>query len=211
MANNTENTKKPKTGQCWINFNGVSEELLAELKAEPFVSAAAQGKEFTDRLLAELRRDTVSKPVIFVGAGTCGLGAGAGKTLDAVKAYVAEKKIDASIVEVGCNGMCSYEPIVDIQLPSRTRVSFGPVPAEKAAGLIEAVISNNQIPADLVLGQYRTKQAAQWDSIPYLDAHPFLAPQVRVVLAASGIIDPTNIAEYIAHGGYSAAARSCVP
>lgn len=207
MANNTKSTNKPKTGQCWIKFSGVSEELLAELKAEPFVSAAAQGKEFTNRLLAELRRDTVSKPVIFVGAGTCGLGAGAGKTLDAIKAYIAEKKIDASVVEVGCNGMCSYEPIVDIQLPSRARVSFGPVTAEKAPGLIEAVISNNQIPAELVLGQYRTEHAAQWDGIPYLDAHPFLAPQVRVVLAASGIIDPTNIAEYIAHGGYSAAAK----
>jgi NADH-quinone oxidoreductase subunit F len=40
-----------------------------------------------------------------------------------------------------------------------------------------------------------------------LDEHPFLSRQVRVVLASSGIIDPGNIDEYIAHGGYSAAAR----
>jgi len=37
--------------------------------------------------LALLRREDVSKPAIFIGTGTCGLGAGAGKTLAAVRAW----------------------------------------------------------------------------------------------------------------------------
>ena len=36
------------------------------------------------RQTASLRRDDVTTPALFVGTGTCGLGAGAGKTLAAV-------------------------------------------------------------------------------------------------------------------------------
>jgi NADH:ubiquinone oxidoreductase subunit E len=57
--------------------------------------------------------------VIYVGAGTCGLGAGADKTLAQIKAYCAAKKLDVDVTEVGCVGLCSEEPVVDVQLPGR--------------------------------------------------------------------------------------------
>ena len=47
-----------------------------------------------------------------------------------------------------------------------------------------------------------------WDDVPYLDEHPFFAPQTRWVLANCGVIDPAEIDEYIAHGGYQALART---
>ena len=34
---------------------------------------------------------------------------------------VAEKKVDVEVVEVGCLGMCSEEPMVDVQLPGKAR------------------------------------------------------------------------------------------
>jgi NADH-quinone oxidoreductase subunit F len=207
MANKGGTAKAGKESKCWVRFGGVSEELLAGLKAEPFVSASARGKEQMDALLASLRRETVDIPVIFVGAGTCGLGAGAAKTLAAVKDFLEQNKISAKVVEVGCNGMCSDEPIVDIQVPSRTRLSFGNITAEKVSGLLQSVLNEKTVPAEQVLGQYSSTASKPWDNVPSLEDHPFLTRQVRVVLASSGIIDPTNIAEYIAHGGYSAAAR----
>jgi NADH-quinone oxidoreductase subunit F len=207
MANKNGTAAADKGNPCWVSFGGVSEELLADLKAEPFISAAAQGKEPMAALLASLRRETVEQPVIFVGAGTCGLGAGAAKTLDAIKDFIAQKKIGAQVVEVGCNGMCSDEPIVDIQLPGKSRVSFKNITADRVSGLLDSVLVHKKVPADEVLGQYRPKSGKPWNNVPYLDEHPFLSRQVRVVLASSGIIDPTNIAEYIAHGGYSSIAR----
>jgi hypothetical protein len=71
-----------------------------------------------------MRRLTVDRPVIFVGTGTCGLGAGAGKTLTAVRRWLSDNRVAADVVEVGCIGLCVEEPIVDVQLPGRTRVSF---------------------------------------------------------------------------------------
>jgi NADH-quinone oxidoreductase subunit F len=203
----TNNIKIDQSGKCWVGFREISSNLLADLKAEPFVGIKDKGPDATAALLASLRRETITNPVIFIGAGTCGLGAGAAKTIEAIKSFLAQRKKVADLVEVGCNGMCTDEPIVDIQLPGCNRVSFGPVTSDKVDGLLESVLFQNRIPEDLVLGQYAIKNAKSWDGVAALENHPFLTNQVRVVLASSGIIDPNNINEYIARGGYSAIAK----
>ena len=195
---------KPETramaGRCWEGPRPVQAGLLEGLRAGPL--AAARPPE---ALLARLRRDDVARPVIFVGTGTCGLGAGAGKTLEAIRAYLADRRIEADLVEVGCIGLCSEEPIVDVQLPSRARLSFGNVAAGGVGALLDGVLAG-KAPAGQVLGQFRSPTLRAWDGLAWLDEHPFLVRQRRVVLATSGIIDPGNIDEYIAWGGYSALA-----
>ena len=154
--------------------------------------------------MATLRRESVQKPAIFVGTGTCGLGAGAAFTLDAIKEYIAQNKIDADIVEVGCVGLCAVEPLVDVQLPGRTRLSFQTVTKDKVVALLDAVFAENP-PKDLVMCQFRApKDTGQksWDGIKFQDEHPFFGPQTRWVLQNCGVIDPTQIKEYLAFGGY---------
>lgn len=164
--------------------------------------------------LAEIRQEATSRseeakrrPVIFVGTGTCGLGAGAGKTLHAVRSYLEEKKIDADVVEVGCIGLCAVEPIMDIQLPGRNRVSFQEVTQDKVVALLDAALAGD-MPTDSVLGQHRNEGLQEWDSVAWLDEHPFFAPQTRWVLANCGLIDPTSIEQYVAGGGYEAFAQA---
>ena len=185
-----------------------------------------------------LRRERLARPAIFVGTGTCGLGAGAGKVLEAVRRWLAEKKVEADVVEVGCVGLCTSEPLVDIQMPGRTRLSYGPVREDKVGGLLEAVTAG-QAPTEGLLGQYRppcpggmvtqlrdhdlnpaedhghaeqrdhaTLVSVPWPNVPYMDEHPFLAPQTRRVLANCGLIDPSSIDEYLAGGGYRALAAA---
>lgn len=155
-----------------------------------------------------LRRENVQKPAIFIGAGTCGLGAGAHKTLAAVKRYIEEKKIDADIMETGCIGLCSAEPLMDVQLPGKTRISFQDITEDKVTETLDNVFSGALPGDDAVLGQFRQEQLEPWQDAPYIDEHPFFAPQTRWVLANCGIIDPSSIDEYIAHGGYSAFVKS---
>ncbi len=156
--------------------------------------------------LAELRRDRVVRPAIYVGAGTCGLGAGAQATMDAVRAYLDSHEIQADVVKTGCIGLCSLEPIVDIQLPGRTRVSFKQVTAQKVPQFLDEVLAG-RLPETMVLGQHRHATLTAWDDVPYLDEHPFFAPQTRWVLANCGLIDPAEIDEYIARGGYAPCGR----
>jgi NADH:ubiquinone oxidoreductase subunit F (NADH-binding)/Pyruvate/2-oxoacid:ferredoxin oxidoreductase delta subunit len=158
------------------------------------------------RRLAELRRDDVSRPTIFVGAGTCGLGAGAKDTLAAVHEFLDSHEVKADVVMVGCVGICSVEPLVDVQLPGRTRVSFQQMTAGRVPALLESVFSG-VIPDGYALGQFRNKKLKPWDDVVYLDEHPFFAPQTRWVLANCGVIDPSQIEEYIARGGYAALAK----
>lgn len=158
-------------------------------------------------LFSLLRRDTVSQPVIFVGAGTCGLGAGAAKTLQAIKKYLEMKKIAADVREVGCIGLCSAEPLVDVQLPGKGRLSFQHVTADKVEEILDHLFEGDAIttvPWEYLLGQHRHSHLELWQNVPYIDEHPFFGPQSRWVLANCGVIDPTDIDEYLAHGGYSA-------
>jgi NADH:ubiquinone oxidoreductase subunit F (NADH-binding)/Pyruvate/2-oxoacid:ferredoxin oxidoreductase delta subunit len=164
--------------------------------ADPIVSRQRQQR------LTELRRDDVSRPTIFVGAGTCGLGAGAIQTLAAVHAFLDSREIKADVVMVGCVGLCSAEPLVDVQLPGKARFSFQHITADKVPALLAGVFSG-VIPDDLALGQFRSETVASWPDIPYLDEHPFFAPQTRWLLANCGLIDPAQIDEYIARGGYA--------
>ena len=97
---------------------------------------------------------------------------------------------------------------MDVQLPGRTRLSFGNVVGDVVAPLLDAVLAG-ELPQESPLGQHRPAgNARPYPDVPYLDEHPFLVFQRRLVLASSGLIDPRDIDEYIARGGYSALART---
>ncbi len=204
-----EATTPATAGRCWETLPWPAPELLESMKVGPFAAARAAGQAKYDSLVSGLRRERVGKPILYVGAGTCGLGAGAAKTIEAARNYVKVHQIAADVIEVGCIGLCSEEPILDVQLPGRTRISFGNVTGDKVPELLEQVFALDA-PADMALGQFRpdNDETKTWDSIPWLDEHPFMAMQRRVVLINSGIIDPGSIDEYIARGGYSALAKA---
>ncbi len=154
--------------------------------------------------LQHLKNDHTSKIVIFVGAGTCGLGAGAGETIKKAKAYLSAKMIEADVIPVGCIGLCSSEPLMDIKIPGKKRISFEKVTGDKVEALLESVF-NEQLPDQPRLGQFREQSdQTDWQGVTYLDEHFFFAPQQRIVLENCGIINPESIEEYIARGGYKA-------
>jgi len=202
--------KAAVAGKCWEVPSKPATELIGGLKGGPFGAALAEGPEAYEKLLARLRREEVDRPVIYVGAGTCGLGAGAGKVLAAIRGWLSQKGFAADVLEVGCIGLCALEPIVDVQLPGKARVSFGGVTVESAPALLESMLCRQTVPADAALGQFRGDGNENWAGVPYVDEHPFFVRQRRVVLASSGIADPTDIDEYIARGGYSALAKVLV-
>ena len=203
-----ETTNMNTTQRCWYEPSWPSDDLLSRIRVGSLAEARGAGEASLRARLKALRRETVDKPTVYIGTGTCGLGAGAGKTLAAMKDFLRQRGLDADIVEVGCIGLCHEEPLVDVQLPGKARVSFANVTPERAPELLEAMLVKQTLPADGVLGQFRAIDAKQWQDTPYLDEHPFLVRQRRVVLAGSGIVDPGNIDEYLARGGYSAAAKA---
>ena len=160
----------------------------------------AADRQITGRL-AEMRHDRVNRPVLYIGAGTCGLVAGADRTLEAAKLYIREKNIDAEIIEVGCIGLCSAEPLMDVQLPGKSRISFCNVDASVVESILDDIF-NGIVPADHVLGQFVSPLHEGWTGVEDINLLPFFRYQHRIVLANCGKSDPQRIADYIARGGY---------
>lgn len=175
-----------------------------KLKLRAFLNNATSVQQKTDvDMLNLILREKVEKPVIYLGTSTCGMVAGAGKTLRAINNYLAEKEIIAEVVEVGCIGLCSAEPILDVQLPGKARISFQRVTEDKVDYILDGVL-NNEIPVEDVLYQYHQTRSEPWPQIPFINQIPFFANQKRIVLKNCGIINPDDIVEYIAGGGYRA-------
>lgn len=157
-----------------------------------------------EQKLSLLRKEENDKPVIFVGAGTCGLGAGANQTMNNAKNWLTEKNIEAEVIPVGCIGLCSSEPLLDIKLPGKKRISFEKVTGDKVTEILNQVFEG-QLPEHPVLGQFAGQKSQQeWEGVPDLKDHFFFKPQQRIVLENCGISNPVSIEEYIARDGYKA-------
>ena len=163
--------------------------------------SSGQADPFVNAELSKIRRDHITKPVIYIGMGTCGLGAGADKTFRETMRYLDKHELDAEVIKVGCIGLCAAEPLFDVQLPGKNRISFRNVSEKKVNEVLESVFTLDT-KNELILGQFRNENLESWKDVPFLDEHPFFAPQKRIVLKNCGIINPIDIEEYIARGGY---------
>lgn len=193
--------------KCWHSSDRPCSKFVECLNSGPLCHEDPACKASRQTWLERQQRRGLATPVIYLGAGTCGLGAGAAKTKVAIVDYLGRKEILAPVVEVGCIGLCTAEPIVDIQVPGKYRLSFCNVTAEKAPVILESVLAGN-VPQASVLGQIPVEGAKAWDDVPLLSEHPFFKPQTRWVLANCGIVDPVSIGDYIGRGGYKAMSKA---
>ncbi len=158
-------------------------------------------KQTDNVIIEDFYKQKAQKPIIYVGSGTCGLGAGAGKTYTAVVSYLEKNNIDAEIIKTGCIGLCSSEPLMDIEIEGMNRISFEFATANKVEEILSTVFQK-ETPKSNVLGQFNSLPLKKWDNAPFINDLPFFKPQKRIVLKNCGIVDPTSIDEYIVRGGY---------
>ena len=145
--------------------------------------------------------------LILVGMGTCGIAAGASEVAEALRKEIAARKIDAQVIGVGCIGMCVKEPLVDIVLPGKPRVTYANVKPDMVPRLIEEHLVNDQVVKQWALAQMADgADTLEQDLLTYQEL-PFYRKQIRIALHNCGMIDPENIEEYIAIGGFRGLAK----
>lgn len=150
-------------------------------------------------------RQKSDKPRIFVGTATCGRAAGAMGVVDAIEKEISAKGLNATVMQVGCIGMCYAEPIIDILKPGHPRVTYSRVTPEMIPQLLEDYLVNDNPRPDLAMG---TIGEATEPDIPKLFELPVLKSQVRLATRNCGHLDPTDIKQYIANDGYSGFSRA---
>ncbi len=146
-----------------------------------------------------------TRPVIYVGAGSCGLAAGAAEVIGAIETYLQKKDLVADIVRVGCIGPCYLEPLVDIRMPGEPRISYANITADNVVRLLGSFFERGQVHKPHLVGHFGDRVI---EGVPKFFDHPMLAPQVRIVLRNCGIIDPEDLDHYLARDGYRAVEKS---
>lgn len=140
------------------------------------------------------------EPVIFIGSGTCGLASGAAKTEEKIRQELDKLNIKARIEKVGCIGYCAVEPIVEIKLPGRERISYQEITSKIVPKFLQKTLVEEGIYEDNLLGSHE-RASKETRS---LHDHPFYKDQMKVVLENCGILDPDSIDAYIARDGFKA-------
>ena len=112
-----------------------------------------------------------------VGVASCGVAAGADKVLEKLR----EKANGIPVIGVGCLGHCYAEPIVEAVTETGESILYRDV-----KGTDEAVANI------LALGEENR----------FVISEKRKAHELIKVLALAGRVDPTDMNDYIAHGGY---------
>jgi NADP-reducing hydrogenase subunit HndB len=103
----------------------------------PQLKSLDELRSLRTRLQQDMKTRTESSTTITVGMGTCGIAAGAREVMQAFLDELSVRKIDAHIVTTGCIGMCSKEPLVDIQQGDGPRITYGNVDTTMVPRIIE--------------------------------------------------------------------------
>ena len=165
---------------------------MAEKFAQRFLNMQAE---------AQAREDALNDGVrIRVGVALCGHAAGALEVLDALRSEVAARGLSVAVQEVGCIGLCYAEPLVDVQRPGGPRVFYRNVSPDDLPAILDAAASGDHIPSDQILG---TLGDTGVPGLPRIEDTPQWKYQVRIATRNCGFVDPGEIQEYIAAGGYS--------
>jgi len=149
-------------------------------------------------------------PRITVGLGTCGAGNGAHEVLHALQEELSNKGVEARVTPVGCFGCCADEPLVGVYSPGKPMLLMRRVKPEDAAEIVEA-LAYGRLPVrramckiemwDHVTGTIEYGRGVE--ELPQWFELPFFAGQKKIVLRNCGLINPEDIEEYIAVGGYA--------
>ena len=115
---------------------------LAELKAI---------KEKTQNELA--MRNASNGLRIIVGMATCGIAAGARPVMAKFVDEAAKRGLkNVTVAQTGCIGMCRFEPIAEVLVPGKEKVTYVQLTEEKVARIVADHIVNGVPVAEYTIG-----------------------------------------------------------
>ncbi len=155
--------------------------------------------EYKDALIAQ--RKTDKQEIIISTDSTCCLLRG---SADVAKAFGEEMKkhgMDNSfdIRLAGCLGFCEIEPMVILK---DRNIMYQRVKPADVKEIVEETVLNGRVIDRLLYTDPVTKEKKR-----SMEDNPFYAKQRRLILGANERIQPTNIDDYIAQGGFEALAK----
>jgi len=119
----------------------------------PKLTSLEDLKHLREKAQQEMRVRQETGTKITVGMGTCGIAAGARETMHAIMEELDKRNIEAHVATVGCIGMCSKEPLVDIEQAGKPRITYGNIHPDMVSRLIEEHLVNGRVVKEWVFGR----------------------------------------------------------
>ena len=102
-----------------------------------------------------IRDEGLQKYRVVVGMATCGIAAGARPVLNTLVEEVARQKLSAKVLQTGCIGMCTLEPIVEVFDKDDNKTTYVLVDEKKAKEIAERHLKNDEIIDEYIVGHYK--------------------------------------------------------
>lgn len=150
------------------------------------------------RTSLEAKQQNGKRGLISLCSGS-GCGAyGTGKVHKALIDKLAQRGVqdEVEVKLTGCHGFCEKGPIM-VLYPEG--ILYSQVKEEHIPEIVEKTVINGEVVDSLIFRDPSTKKRI-------LREHdiPFYKLQQRIILGNNGVLDPTNIEDYLAVGGYTA-------
>ena len=101
-----------------------------------------------------VREDSSEITRIVVGMATCGIAAGARPVLNKFSEEIEKRNLtNVTVTQTGCIGMCQYEPIAEVMVPGKEKVTYVKLTEEKVARIIADHIVNGITVAEYTVGE----------------------------------------------------------
>jgi (2Fe-2S) ferredoxin len=98
-------------------------------------------------------RNTDKDIRVVVGMATCGISAGARPVLTTLVEEVAKRNLgNVQVVQTGCIGMCTLEPIVEVYTADKEKVTYVHIDPEKAKRIVSEHLVNNNVVVEYTIG-----------------------------------------------------------
>ena len=84
---------------------------------------------------------------VVVGMATCGIAAGARPVLNAFLEEVSKRNLtNVKVTQAGCLGMCKLEPMVEVFIPGKEKVTYVKLTADAAKQIVaEHIVNGNPV------------------------------------------------------------------
>ena len=139
------------------------------------------------------------KPCLAICGGTGCLALGAADVISGFRGEIKERGLNVDLRITGCPGFCERGPLVVIEPEN---VLYQRVRAEDVGKIVSRTVEKGKIVDELLYYDVAGRKVVQEGEVP------FYLKQKRLLLANNSKIDPNNIDDYLAVGGYSALSKA---
>ncbi|MHB8895402.1 MAG: NADH-ubiquinone oxidoreductase-F iron-sulfur binding region domain-containing protein [Candidatus Geothermincolia bacterium] len=180
---------------------------MKKYQAETVEEKAVGGRVGSAKELADYREAVRTERYaggksIFTCAGTGCQASGSLEVLEALKLELKSQGLSEQVMlrGTGCHGFCERGPLVVI---GPENAFYQKVAPEDVPEIVSESVVNGRLVERLLY-----KDPVSGKSISRKEEVPFYAKQMRQILGPNGEIDPAQIDDYIAIGGYSALSKA---